>query len=72
MGLFIKVFEDDIRLCPAIILKLTSLSISYPTFMAESSKPEDSGIFLIRNMQHYKHKWFETAGVHFDVLESIA
>ena len=66
MGLFIKVFEDDIRLCPAISFKLTSLSISYPTFMAES------GIFLIRNMQHYRHKWFETVDVRFDVLKSVA
>ncbi|XP_062000868.1 uncharacterized protein LOC133718081 isoform X2 [Rosa rugosa] len=57
--LFQNVFCNEIRSLPALYARLASVSIVYPKEGPTNRKTEDSGIFLIRNMQYYRKRWFE-------------
>ncbi|PRQ44332.1 putative Ulp1 protease family catalytic domain-containing protein [Rosa chinensis] len=59
MELFQKVFCNQIRLLPALYARLASVCTVYPKEAPTNGKTEDSGIFLIRNMQYYRKRWFE-------------
>ncbi|XP_062020074.1 uncharacterized protein LOC133736548 [Rosa rugosa] len=58
MSLLEKVFGNELRMAPDLYARFGSFSISYPESCPLHPRSEDSGIFVIRNMQFYRQRWY--------------
>ncbi|XP_050373006.1 uncharacterized protein LOC126790705 isoform X3 [Argentina anserina] len=54
-----RLFAMELQHYPLLSSKLASSSIMYPEINPTQSNHMDSGIFTIRNMQHYRDCWHE-------------
>ncbi|XP_050364128.1 uncharacterized protein LOC126782844 [Argentina anserina] len=59
MGLLQRVFASELKCYPLLLSKLESYRIIYPEINPTQSNEFDSGIFTVRNMQHYGDYWHD-------------
>ncbi|KAM5583735.1 hypothetical protein ABKV19_003550 [Rosa sericea] len=58
ISLIEKVFGNELRTLPNLYAQFGSFAITYPGRGALHPRSEDSGIFVIRNMQFYRQRWY--------------
>jgi hypothetical protein len=59
-----KVFADELRMFPELYMKLSSIKLIYPEVDPFVVNIFDSGIYVLKNMQHYRKRWYH--GVSFN------
>ncbi|KAK9911528.1 hypothetical protein M0R45_035429 [Rubus argutus] len=53
-----KVFADELRMFPELYMKLSSIKVIYPEVDQFVVNIFDPGIYVLKNMQHYRKRWY--------------